>query len=91
MLSKVFPTDKQRYRRVIDEFIVSMSIYTTFGHKKTIQADAKNKAYKDNSSVYASRDREKKLIEDFAKFVDINSDSKLGDTSTLLNILVFVY
>ena len=29
LLSTVFPTDKQKYRRVIDEFIVSMSIYTT--------------------------------------------------------------
>ena len=92
LLSKVFPTDKQRYRRVIDEFIVSMSIYTTFGHTTTIQADSKNKAYKDNSSVYASRDRAKKLIEDFAKFVDINSDSKLTDSSTLFNMfMAFVY
>ena len=44
-----------------------------------MQTDSKFKAYKDNSSVYASRDRAEKLIEDFAIFVDINSDTRLKD------------
>ena len=51
MLIKVFPTDKQKIRRVIDEYIVGMAIYTTYGSSVSIQAAEKNKAYEDDSTV----------------------------------------
>ena len=88
MLVKVFPTDKQRVRRIIDDYIVGMAIYTTYGTKVSIQAAEKNKAYEDDSTVSAGTKRAGKIIIDFANFVKRNADNELKDSSTLFNLFM---
>jgi len=88
MLFKVFPTDKQRIRRVVDDYIVGMAIYTTYGTSVTIQAAEKNKAYEDDSTVGMQTKRAGKIITDFANFVKRNADNELKDSSTLFNLFM---
>lgn len=88
MLFKVFPTDKQRIRRVVDDYIVGMAIYTTYGTSVTIQAAEKNKAYEDDSTVGMQTKRAGKIITDFANFVKKNADNELKDSSTLFNLFM---
>ena len=88
MLFKVFTTDKQRIRRVVDDYIVGMAIYTTYGTSVTIQAAEKNKAYEDDSTVGMQTKRAGKIITDFANFVNRNADSELKDSSTLFNLFM---
>ena len=88
MLIKVFPTDKQRIRRVVDDYIVGMAIYTTYGTSVTIQAAEKNKAYEDDSTVGMQTKRAGKIITDFANFVKRNADNELKDSSTLFNLFM---
>jgi len=88
MLFKVFPTDKQRIRRVVDDYIVGMAIYTAYGTSVTIQAAEKNKAYEDNSTVGMQTKRAGKIITDFANFVKRNAYNELKDSSTLFNLFM---
>ena len=87
MLKKVFPTDKARARRVIDEYIVAMAIYAVKGAKVSIQAAEKNKAYETKSSLNSSVVMKKvdNVISNFAKFVKKNVDNKMKNHSTLFN------
>jgi len=94
MLVKVFPTIKQKVRRVIDDYIVSMSIFTTYGTEKSIQGAEKNAAYEDDSTVSQkiSLDRAEKLIKSFASFVKKNCGEEMKNHSTLFNLfMVYTY
>lgn len=88
MLKKVFPTEKQRIRRVVDDYIVSMSIYTTRGTDKDIQGLAKNHAYTDDSSESQTTKRAEKLILGFSDFIKKNAKSNLKDSSELFNMFI---
>jgi hypothetical protein len=88
MLIKVFPTDKQRIRRVIDDYIVGMAIYTTYGSSVSIQAAEKNKAYEDDSTVSQQTKRSGEIILSFADFVKRNAGDELKDSSTLFNLFM---
>ena len=94
MLIKVFPTVKQKYRRVVDSFIACMSIFTTYGTSKSIQGLELDKAYEDDSTTSQSAKRAEKLIKNFSSFIKRNSDTNLKDSSTLFNLFmtyVFLY
>lgn len=92
MIKTVLNTEKQKVRRVIDELIVEMSIYTAFGTSVTIQAAEKNKAYEDDSTVSQQTKRSEKIILSFNDFIKRNKDSKLKDKSTLFNLfMLFVH
>ena len=88
MLIKVFPTDKQRIRRVIDDYIVGMAIYTTYGSSVSIQAAEKNKAYEDDSTVSQQTKRSGEIILSFADFIKRNAGDELKDSSTLFNLFM---
>lgn len=88
MLVKVFPTEKQRVRRTVDDYIVGMAIYTTYGTKATIQALEKNKAYEDNSTVSQQTKRAGKIITDFSNFIKRNAGKELKDSTTLFNLFM---
>ena len=91
MLVKVFPTKKQKVRRTIDDFIVGMAIYVTYGTSVTIQAGEKNKAYEDDSTVGSQTKRAGKIITDFANFVKRNAGNELKESSTLFNLFMTYY
>ena len=91
MLIKVFPTKKQLVRRTIDDFIVGMAIYVTYGTSVTIQAGEKNKAYEDDSTVGSQTKRAGKIITDFANFVKRNAGNELKESSTLFNLFMTYY
>jgi hypothetical protein len=90
MLVRVFPTIKQKVRRVIDDFIVSMSIFTTYNTKKSIQGVEKNLAYEDDSTVSqkVQLERAEKLIKSFASFVKKNCGEEMKNHSTLFNLFM---
>jgi 5-methylcytosine-specific restriction endonuclease McrA len=88
MLKKVFPSEKQRARRIIDDFIVSMSIYSTRGYLKDIQGQAKNSAYTDNSPESQTTKRAEKLIIGFANLIHKNASTNLKDSSELFNMFM---
>tara|TARA_B100000282_G_C31708951_1_gene480120 strand:+ start:112 stop:1503 length:1392 start_codon:yes stop_codon:yes gene_type:complete len=90
MLKKVFPTDKAKARRVIDEYIVAMAIYAVKGAKVSIQAAEKNKAYETKSPLNSSVVMKKvdNMISNFAKFVKKNVDNKMKNHSTLFNLFM---
>lgn len=88
MLKKVFPTDKQYNRRKVDEFIVAMAIYLTFGTSRNIQSVEMDRAYQDNSSVSAGVRQHEKTIKNFAKFIENVSGKELKDHSTLMNLFM---
>lgn len=93
MLKKVFTTEKQRIRRVVDDFIVSMSIYTTRGLEKDIQAQAKNHAYTDDSSESQTTKRAENLILGFSNFIKKNAKTNLSsnkdeNSSVLFNMFI---
>lgn len=88
MLKKVFTTEKQRARRIIDDFIVSMSIYSTRGYSKDIQGQTKNNAYTDNSPESQTTKRAEKLILGFANLIHKNASTNLKDSSELFNMFM---
>lgn len=88
-LSKVFPTEKQRNRRDVDDYIVSMAIYSTFDTQKSIQAAEKDKAYEDKSQVSESTTRTEKLIKETLKFLKY-ADEGFKKSSTLFNLYMVV-
>lgn len=88
MLKKVFPTEKQRIRRVVDDYIVSMSIYATRGTGKDIQGASKTHAYIDDSSESQTTKRAEKLIVGFSDFIEKNAKSNLKDSSQLFNMFI---
>lgn len=88
MLKKVFPTEKQRIRRMVDDYIVSMSIFATRGTDKDIQGASKNHAYTDDSSESQTTKRAEKLIIKFSDFVKRNASTNLKDSSELFNMFM---
>jgi hypothetical protein len=88
-LSKVFPTEKQRNRRDIDDYIVSMAIFATFDTQQSIQAVEKNKAYEDKSQVSMSTSRSEKLIKETLKYLKY-ADEGFSKTSTLFNLYMLI-
>lgn len=88
MLKKVFPTEKQYNRRKVDEFIVAMAIYLSFGTSRSIQSAEMDRAYQDNSPVAAGVRQHEKTIKNFAKFVEKFTDKKLKEHSTMMNLFM---
>ena len=88
MLFKVFPTHKQKVRRVVDDFIVSMSIFVTFKTSKSIQGVEKDLAYEDDSTVSQTTKKAEKLIKNFSVFIKNNSGTELKESSTLFNLFM---
>ena len=90
MLVKVFPTDKARARRVVDDYIVSMAIYVAKGADVSIQAGEKNKAYETKSefSHAVVLKRVDKMISSYAKFIKRNAGNEMKSSSTLFNLFM---
>ena len=90
MLLKVFPSDKAKARRVVDDYIVSMAIYVAKGADVSIQAAEKNKAYETKSefSHAVVMKRVDKMISNFAKFVKKNAGKEMKSSSTLFNLFM---
>jgi hypothetical protein len=88
MLNKVFPTHKQKVRRVVDDFILSMSIYVTFKTSKSIQGVEKDFAYEDDSTVSQTTKKAEKFIKNFSVFIKKNSGNELKESSTLFNLFI---
>lgn len=47
----VFTTEKQSKRRIVDDFVVGLSVYTTFGADNGVTKGDKDDAYDDDSAV----------------------------------------
>ena len=88
MLKKVFPTPNQKKRRTIDDFIVDMAVFCTYGTKKNIHSGTKDKAYEDKSTVSQTTKKSEKIILDFSNFVKNNVDKKLKSHTTLFNLFM---
>lgn len=86
VLKKVFPTDKQLVRRAVDDFIVSMAIYSTFATQKSIQLGEKKKAYEDDSAVSRGTSRAEKRIKEVLRLVKKYADDGFKNSSTLFNL-----
>jgi hypothetical protein len=90
ILKKVFPTEKQFVRRLVDDFIVSMAVYATFGTEKSIQLGEKKKAYHDDSAVSRSSARASANIKETLRFVSKYADEGFKNSSTLFNLYMII-
>lgn len=84
---------KGNIRRKIDEQLVLLSVYYTYGAENGISKKDKNRAYEDNSTVwqnFSSKDGGKKLIEETLKLIRDNADSGFKDVSTMLNLFMLM-
>lgn len=88
VLKKVFPTQKQFVRRDVDDYIVSMSIYSAFGTQKSIQLPEKKKAYDDDSIVSRGANRAAKNIKEVLRLVKKYADDGFKNPSTLFNLFM---
>ena len=81
---------KTNNRRVIDEQIVNMSVYYSYGADYGISKKDKDNAYMDKSTVWSNFKGAKKAIEETLKLVDKYANAGFKDVSTLLNLFVAV-
>lgn len=80
---------KDNNRRMIDEQIVNLAVYYTFGAAHGISKNDKDNAYEDNSSVWREFSKGgKKVIEDTLKIVQKNLTPSFKHSSTLLNLFM---
>lgn len=79
---------KDNNRRVIDEQLVNLSVYYTYGAEHGISKTDKDNAYLDNSSVWREFSKAsggKKVIEETLKIVGKYANAGFKTTSALLN------
>jgi len=81
---------KSNSRRAIDEQIVNMSVYYTYGASEGISKKDKDTSYDDNSTVWKNFKGAKKAIEDTLKLIDKYSNAGFKDVSTLMNLFIAV-
>lgn len=81
---------KTNNRRAIDEQIVNMSVYYSYGASEGISKKDKDNAYLDESTVWHNFKGAKKAIEDTFKLVDKYANAGFKDVSTLLNLFIAV-
>jgi len=81
---------KTNGRRAMDEQIVNMSVYYTYGASEGISKKDKDTAYDDNSTVWKNFKSAKKAIEDTLKMVDKYANAGFKDVSTLMNLFIAV-
>ena len=77
-------------RRVIDEQLVNLSVYYTYGANHGISKKDKDNAYGDNSTVWNNWKNAKKVIEDTLELVESYADAGFKDVSTLMNLFIAV-
>jgi 5-methylcytosine-specific restriction endonuclease McrA len=81
---------KTNNRRVIDEQIVNMSVYYSYGASEGISKKDKDNAYIDNSTVWKNFKGAKKAIEETLKLVDKYGNAGFKDVSTLMNLFISI-
>jgi 5-methylcytosine-specific restriction endonuclease McrA len=81
---------KTNGRRAMDEQIVNMSVYYTYGAAEGITKKDKDTAYDDNSTVWKNFKGAKKAIEETLKMVDKYANAGFKDVSTLMNLFIAV-
>lgn len=80
---------KKNFRRVIDEQVVRLAVYYTFGAENGISKSDLDDTYADNSPVYGAYvNGGKKVIESTLKMVGKYADAGFKDPSTLLNLFM---
>jgi hypothetical protein len=82
---------KGNNRRKVDEQLVMLSVYYTYGAENGIIKRDKNKAYEDNSTVWQNFEKGgKKLIIETLKMIKTYADAGFKDVSTLLNFFMLM-
>lgn len=81
---------KGNVRRKIDEQLVTLAVYFTYGAENGISKKDKNKAYEDNSAVWQNFKEAKKVIEETLKMIRDYADAGFKDVSTLMNLFILM-
>lgn len=81
---------KDNNRRAVDEQLVNLSVYFTYGAEHGITKSDKDRAYEDDSTVWKNFKSAKKAIETTLNMIEKYADAGFKDVSTLLNFFIVV-
>jgi hypothetical protein len=87
---KVFTTEKQEKRRLIDDFVVGLAIYSSFGAEHGVAKSDKDNAYEDDSVVSKQTKNASSSIDSMCKIVKKHATTGFKDHSTMLNFYMVI-
>lgn len=86
----IFKTDKNYKRRDVDEFVVSASIFTTYGATNGVTKLDRDSAYDDDSAVSKQTKNVSLSLNTLCKIIGKHATPAFKDKSTLFNLYMLI-